>query len=102
MNIRQGVMALLLAALSGTALADSADEAAFNRLKSLAGTWEGREEGKPDVFDFAGGTGFDPAKDPHVHSGYLRLLAPDQLEGRWTFFRDGKEQSFMRLLMQKK
>ena len=47
---------------------------------------------RPDelVFDFAGGTNLDPAKDLHVHSGRIRLVDADHLEAEWAVLKDGK------------
>jgi hypothetical protein len=42
------------------------------------------------VFDFDGGTNFEPAKDTHIHGGRLRLAAPDRLEAEWIVFAGGK------------
>lgn len=101
MNIRQGVIALLLATLSGAALAAdseaSADEAAFNQLKSLVGTWEGREKDKPEseIIRIA----YESVSGGKT---VIERMMPDQLEGRWTFFADGKEKGAMHLLLQKK
>lgn len=38
------------------------------------------------VLEFAGGTGFDPMKDGHVHEGEIRFLAPDRIEHQWVHF----------------
>jgi hypothetical protein len=48
------------------------------------------------VFDFAGGTGFDPAKDGHVHDGWMQLTGTDRLENVWTYHNQGKRESAMR------
>jgi hypothetical protein len=47
---------------------------------------------RPDelVFDFAGGTNLDPAKDAHVHSGRIRLVDAEHLEAEWAVYQDGK------------
>ena len=42
--------------------------------------------------EFAGGTGFDPAHDGHVHKGEIRFIAPDRIEHRWFHFVGPKEQ----------
>ena len=42
--------------------------------------------------DFAGGTGFDPAHDGHVHQGEIRFIAPDRIEHRWFHYVGPKEQ----------
>ena len=40
---------------------------------------------------FAGGTGFDPATDAHVHDGWIRIVNADRIEHSWSFYQDGKE-----------
>jgi len=42
------------------------------------------------VFVFSGGSNLDPAKDVHVHDGWIRRIAPDRLEAGWTLHQDGK------------
>jgi hypothetical protein len=42
------------------------------------------------VFDFDGGTNFDPAKDTHVHSGVLQWKG-DSLHAAWAVYSGGKE-----------
>lgn len=39
------------------------------------------------VFEFAGGTNFDPKKDVHVHSGTIRFAGADELEAEWAVFK---------------
>ncbi|MDH4260910.1 MAG: hypothetical protein OEW16_11510 [Gammaproteobacteria bacterium] len=43
------------------------------------------------LFEFAGGTGFDPDKDGHVHQGEIRFLSPDRIEHRWFHYVGPKE-----------
>ena len=43
------------------------------------------------ILEFAGGTGFDPDKDGHVHQGEIRFLSPDRIEHRWFHFVGPKE-----------
>jgi len=43
------------------------------------------------LLEFAGGTGFDPDKDGHVHQGEIRFLSPDRIEHRWFHFVGPKE-----------
>jgi hypothetical protein len=38
------------------------------------------------VLEFAGGTGFDPDKDGHVHEGEIRFVAPDRIEHKWVHY----------------
>jgi hypothetical protein len=35
------------------------------------------------VFEFTGGTNLDPAKDPHIHSAEIRLLADNKIDSIW-------------------
>ncbi len=42
------------------------------------------------VFAFDGGSNFDPAKDPHVHSGVIEI-AGDALRSEWASWQGGKE-----------
>ncbi len=42
------------------------------------------------VFNFDGGTNFDPAKDTHVHSGVVEWKG-DSLHNVWTVYSGGKE-----------
>ena len=42
------------------------------------------------IFVFSGGSNLDPAKDVHVHDGWIRRIAPDRLEAGWTLHQDGK------------
>lgn len=42
------------------------------------------------VFDFDGGTNFDPAKDSFIHDGEIRFREDGRLEASWTFFAGGK------------
>lgn len=41
-------------------------------------------------FDFAGGTNFDPAKDAHIHNGYLEWADTDHVFGKWYGWANGK------------
>jgi hypothetical protein len=54
------------------------------------------------VFDFAGGTNVDPAKDVHVHSGKIRLVGPDALEAEWTVWGGGKQTGSNRFVLERK
>ncbi len=42
------------------------------------------------VFAFDGGSNFDPARDPHIHSGVIELRG-DALHNEWTSWQGGKE-----------
>ncbi len=41
-------------------------------------------------FDFAGGTNFDPAKDSHMHNGYIEFEDADHVQGKWFGWSNGK------------
>jgi hypothetical protein len=43
------------------------------------------------VFDFAGGSNIDPAKDMHMHAVRIRILGPDKVESVWDSWKDGKK-----------
>jgi len=53
-------------------------------------------------FRLDGGTGFDPAKDPHVHAGRIRMGEAGQLESEWDFFENGQRQHSGRFLLKRK
>jgi len=42
------------------------------------------------VFEFAGGTNLDPAKDLHMHGYRVRFVDTDRIHGEWEYYRDGK------------
>jgi hypothetical protein len=42
------------------------------------------------VFAFDGGTGFDPAKDFHMHSGWISILDTKHIESEWDGYK-GRE-----------
>jgi len=42
------------------------------------------------VFAFDGGTNFDPARDPHIHSGVIEFKG-DTLHNEWASWQGGKE-----------
>jgi hypothetical protein len=42
------------------------------------------------VFEFAGGTNLNPAKDPHIHGGVVRFIDADHIHSEWDFYVDGK------------
>jgi hypothetical protein len=54
------------------------------------------------VFDFDGGTNFEPARDAHIHSGRLRLVGPDRLAAEWTVFAGGKKTGTNRFSLTRK
>lgn len=38
------------------------------------------------LLEFAGGTGFDPEKDGHVHKGDIRFISPNRIEHHWFHY----------------
>ena len=42
-------------------------------------------------FGFSGGTNLDPAKDAHVHEGWVKFLEDGRMELDWTGFEGGKK-----------
>jgi hypothetical protein len=54
------------------------------------------------VFEFAGGTNVDPAKDVHIHSGSITLVGPDALEAEWTVWGGGKQTGANRFVLGRK
>jgi hypothetical protein len=51
------------------------------------------------VFEFAGGTNFDPKKDPHVHSGRIRFTSADEIEAEWAVFQGEKQSGANRFVL---
>ena len=43
------------------------------------------------LLEFAGGTGFDPDQDGHVHKGDIRFISANRIEHRWFHFVGPKE-----------
>jgi len=43
------------------------------------------------LLEFAGGTGFDPDHDGHVHKGDIRFISANRIEHRWFHFVGPKE-----------
>ena len=54
------------------------------------------------VFDFAGGTNLDPARDSHIHGLVLRIKSDSQLEAEWTSYKDGKKSEGLLYLITRK
>jgi hypothetical protein len=42
------------------------------------------------VFAFAGGTGFKPGRDAHVHDGFIDVSSASSLHAEWAVWKDGK------------
>jgi hypothetical protein len=53
------------------------------------------------VFEFAGGTGFDAARDMHVHEGTLRLLEVNRIEANWVMFAGGSPKQNLRFFLKR-
>ena len=51
------------------------------------------------VFDFAGGTNFDPTRDAHVHGGKIRLVDADRIEAEWAFYEGTRAADVKRLFL---
>ncbi len=54
------------------------------------------------VFDFAGGTNMDPAKDTHIHSGKITLLDGEHVEAVWTVYQGTQQTGANRLYLTRK
>ena len=53
-------------------------------------------------FDFVGGTNIDPAKDTHIHSGQVRILAKDRIEADWAVHAQGKPAGSNKVFLSRK
>ena len=42
------------------------------------------------IFEFAGGTNMDPAKDMHIHSGLIRFVDADHIHSEWEMYAGDK------------
>jgi hypothetical protein len=42
------------------------------------------------VFEFAGGTNFDPKRDGHIHSGEIRISPEGSYQASWAYWDKGK------------
>jgi len=54
------------------------------------------------TFDFVGGTNLDAAKDTHIHSGVVRILAAGRMEADWAVFSQGKASGSNRFFLSRK
>jgi hypothetical protein len=59
-------------------------------------------DGDDLVFDFDGGTNLVTEKDPHIHGGRIRLVAPDRMEQGWTVFVGGGPADEKKLFLTRK
>src|SRR5262245_50914519 len=48
------------------------------------------DDAKKLVFNFAGGTNLDPAKDMHMHEATFEFLSDDHIRSTWTMYSAGK------------
>jgi hypothetical protein len=48
------------------------------------------------VFAFAGGTGFDPAVDNHIHGAVITFVGPDEIDSSWSARERGETVGVMR------
>ncbi|MGH7487989.1 MAG: hypothetical protein ACREMY_20675 [bacterium] len=51
----------------------------------------GKSSLKELVFNFDGGTGFDPGKDNHVHDAKLDFTGHDKFDASWSFYSGGEK-----------
>lgn len=51
------------------------------------------------VFEFAGGSNLDPAKDAHMHGGRIAFTGGDRYEAEWAVFEGGKQTGSNRFFM---
>jgi hypothetical protein len=51
------------------------------------------------VFDFAGGSNVDPAKDAHMHGGRFAFQGVDRYEAEWAVYEGGKQTGSNRFFM---
>jgi hypothetical protein len=42
------------------------------------------------IFEFAGGSNLDPAKDFHIHGGKIQFVDADRLHTEWDHYANGK------------
>jgi len=54
------------------------------------------------VFDFAGGTNMDPAKDAHMHSGKIKLVDANHVEAEWAYYEGSTQKGAHRLFLTRK
>lgn len=99
---------LVLAGLPAYLVAQQPAASAFDRLKSLAGEWidtDGAFGMKGQVAVtyrvtgagsavvetlFAGGSNLDPAKDGHMHDGWIEFISDSELRAQWNGWSKGK------------
>ena len=48
-------------------------------------------------FTFAGGSGINPKRDPHMHALTVSFVDKDHIVQNWTLFEDGKEKEVTKL-----
>ena len=59
---------------------------------------------RPDllVFDFAGGTNFNPAIDSHIHAGRVALQGENGMESDWEGYAAGASAGSVKLLLRRR
>ena len=60
--------------------------AAGNQPRMRAKTTDGRRL----IFDFDGGTNVDPAKDGHMHDGWVEFVSTDEVRAQWNGWAKGE------------
>jgi len=54
------------------------------------------------LFQFTGATGLDSPDEPHIHTGVITFLGPDQLLTEWTIYENGEPSRTIRQEMTRK
>ena len=53
------------------------------------------------VFEFAGGSNLDPAKDNHMHAGRFKFIGANKLEAEWDNYQQGKQAGVAKFTLQR-
>ncbi len=53
-------------------------------------------------FVFTGGTNFDPAKDAHMHSGWITFVDGNHIQAEWDGYQDGKKSGGHKFVLSRK
>jgi hypothetical protein len=56
----------------------------------------------PLFFDFDGGTNFDPAKDMHIHSGWIKFVDERHIEAEWSVYQGGQQVGAHKIILTRK
>jgi len=54
------------------------------------------------VFSFAGGSNLNPEKDGHIHSGRIKIVDDNRIEGEWDSWENGRLGHTMKFAMTRK